>query len=236
MKMRAQVIGSMQPIGSPVAAAVAVASTVYSWVAEHSGEVVDWFQNTGGQLFEWANSIAQALGIGPSYNPANGGELARQFGHDGGTGWLGQPWCNSYMEWLRTYRPDIWSGDTDVWTAGAAAPTPWRNVYNQYLAVGMPDGTLLDGNMVPVGLASAAAAIAEADAALAQSGGGARPLPPRDEPVQTFEHGSLRERPAPDRGLPPPRPPLPGPTRAGSDLLLWAGLGLGALFLFGNRR
>lgn len=137
-------LGRMRTVGEPitagaVAAAVAAVTTAYEWVAN---------------LF----------GMGPSYTPENGGELVRQFGPTG-TNWLGQLWCNSYMDWLKKYRPAIWNGEQDVWTSGASAPTPWRNVYNTYLAAGLPEGALLDANMVPVGLAQAQAAVQTQQAA-----------------------------------------------------------------------
>ena len=119
---------------------------------------VQWISTHAVQLGQWIGTL---LHIGPSYDPANGGELARQFGpeSEGGTGWLGQPWCNAYMDWLKNYRPAIWNGDQDVWTAGDAAPTPWKTVYDRYTAAGLPAGALLDANMVPVGLAQAQAAV-----------------------------------------------------------------------------
>lgn len=104
-----------------------------------------------------AGWVANLFHIGPSYDPANGGELARQFGHDGGTGWLGQPWCNSMMDWYKKYRPAVWSGAQDVWTCDMP-PTPWKTIYDKYVAAGMPEGALLDGNMKPVGLDEAVAA------------------------------------------------------------------------------
>lgn len=104
--------------------------------------------------YHWVTNLFH---MGGSYDESNGGELARQFGPTG-TGWLGQPWCNAYLDWLKKYRPGIWNGTEDVWTAGAAAPTPWRSVYDQYVAAGMPAGALLDANMRPVGVDEAIAA------------------------------------------------------------------------------
>lgn len=127
-------------------------SNAVAWIGSHAVQIVQW--------------VGHLLGMGGSYDASNGGELARQFGpvSEGGTGWLGQPWCNAYMDWLKNYRPRIWAGLDDVWTAGSAAPSPWRAVYERYLAAGLPPGALLDANMVPVGLAQAQQAVAETEA------------------------------------------------------------------------
>lgn len=118
-----------------------IASAV-QWIAANSAQIAQWV----GTLFSW---------IGPGYDSENGGEVSRQME---GIGQLGQPWCNSYMDWLKNYRPDVWNSG-DVWDAGEDAPGPWRDVYNQYIALGLPDGSLLDANKVPVGLGSAIAAV-----------------------------------------------------------------------------
>jgi len=141
-------------IGGAVAAATV-------WIGDHAEEIWEWAQ--------------EHIDIGPSYNPENGGELARQFGTDGGTGWLGQPWCNAYMDWLKKYRPKVWSGEHDVWTAGDAAPTPWRTIYDGYLAAGLPPGALLDESMIPVGYAKVQEAVQAAQAVVqaeTDAGGG----------------------------------------------------------------
>lgn len=124
----------------------AAISNALAWIGTHAVQIGQW--------------VGHLLGIGPSYDPANGGEVARQMQANG---WLGQPWCNAYMDWLKNYRPEVWQSG-DVWDAGSAAPSPWRAVYDRYLAAGLPPGALLDANMVPVGLAQAQQAVAQTEA------------------------------------------------------------------------
>lgn len=101
------------------------------------------------------NSLGSLFGgfvtIGPSYNPANGGEVRRQLE---GTGQVNEPWANAYMTFLREYEPDLWnSGDIwDVPRGSNSHPSTFADKYRALVAAGMPNGALVDRNMAPIGL------------------------------------------------------------------------------------
>lgn len=117
------------------------------------------------------------------YTSANGGEVYRQLDL---CGVIGQPWCNSYMDWIKTNNPhDTWNTG-DIWDYPDTHPTPWKDVYDAYVAAGAPQGILLDANMRPQGLDQAMAAAA-AQNGVAQSGG---PVP-NAEQLRTLQIWAL---------------------------------------------
>lgn len=60
----------------------------------------------------------------------------------------GHRWIQSYMDWLEKYRPDVWYNGA-VWDAGYDSPAMWNAVYQHYVNMGVPMGTLLDRWKVP---------------------------------------------------------------------------------------
>lgn len=222
--MTAKVIGAKDRIGEPVTIAATIAA-VSSWLSQHGGEVGQWFAENTGPLAQWATSIAQFLGIGPSYDASNGGEVRRQLE---GLGDLNKPYANPYMDWLKNYAPAVWQSG-DIWDAPAPAQrSHWKDVYEGYLAAGLPAGALLDANMVPVGLNAAAAAIVAAEQA-----SGTSTFRPRSSPgggTLTLTDG--------DSGTPPtpaPHPPQPPAGGTSTNTMLLVG-GAAALFLLTSNR
>lgn len=136
-------------VGESVTAAV-------QWLGQNAAAIAQWV----GTLFSW---------LGPGYDASNGGEVARQLEQN-----LGDPWCNSYMDWIKNYRQDLWESG-DIWDAGDDSPSAWRDVYLRYIALGLPEGFLMDANKVPVGLGSAIAAVEAQNAVENQPG--ADPIP-----------------------------------------------------------
>jgi len=116
---------------SAIASAVAVVSELFQ----------DFFQQGGG------------------YDPSNGGEVRRQLNAIQPTGSdLLRPYANPYMSWLKANRPEVWNNGK-IWDQpDIAHRSRWKDHYETLLAAGLPPGSLLDANMVPVGLAQAVAA------------------------------------------------------------------------------
>lgn len=155
--MRTQVIGNAGD------AVVATVTHVANWLGQHGGEVASWIQSNSSQLVDWATQIVRVLGIGPSYDASNGGEVIRQLSSTSprmDTDPIGQ----SYMEWLRSYHPYTW--DTGyIWEDNVANFSRYAERYRQLVSAGMTPGALVDRDMVPIGLAAAAAAIDQAEQA-----------------------------------------------------------------------
>lgn len=127
--------------GSAVGASMA---TALKWLVANAPKLVDW--------------IAKLLPFGPGYDSANGGEVARQLGPTG-TNTLYTPMGQAYVDWIKKYAPDIWQNG-NVWSAGPWNNSTWYDRYRQLVQAGMPEGVILDQNMVPVGIEAAAAAVA----------------------------------------------------------------------------
>jgi hypothetical protein len=133
------------------------------------------------QLWAWVKAVVpdllHLLHFGPSYTPANGGEVGRQLGVN-----LGKPWANAYLTWLQTYAPDVWSGRVSQWDApGWAQESRWHDAYMNLVAQGMPEGALVDANMHPMGMA---AVVAAANATNNVQTGGAAPTPAQLQALQ----------------------------------------------------
>lgn len=96
------------------------------------------------------NAVGHFLGVGPSYDSANGGEVMRQLTSVN----VGKPWANSYCEWLKEYAPDIWQSG-NVWAPGPANASTWHDKYVEWIVAGFPEGILFDGSMQPKNLAAA---------------------------------------------------------------------------------
>lgn len=102
-----------------------------------------------------------------NYTAENGGEVRRQFEL---TGQAGKPWANSYMAWAQEYNPhNVWNTG-DIWDFPDTHPTPWKDIYDSYVAAGAPEGVLLDANMKPKGLDEIIAATNAQTAVTASAG------------------------------------------------------------------
>lgn len=223
--MRAQVIGSTR---------IGTASEVLQTVGAIAATV-------GGFL----RTLLRGAG---SYNPANGGEVMRQLQ---GNGDMGQPWVDSFCDWLQRFRPDVWqSGDIWDYPGTFAHRSFFKDHYTALMNAGLPAGIRLDQNGNPEGLTQAAAAVVAADGTgwsveqlmddfglslddiIAGNGIPPRPgsTPPGGGGAPAGDRPTTTRPPTGDRNV-PPEPPR---TDSGSMLPLLA-LGAVGLLLMRNR-
>lgn len=162
------------PIGEGAGAWVAGACTaVATFVSTHGGEIAEWLQENGSQAAQLVQNVTAFLGIGPGYNAANGGEVYRQLGSTNPVQ-QGTPLGNAYCEWLKTYHPYTWNTG-NIWENNEANFSTFRARYLALVAAGMRDGSLVDRDMVPLGLEAAYAAVQDLSDILADETGGTRP-------------------------------------------------------------
>lgn len=237
--MKARVIGRHEPVAGLSDAIKGAIAAVTTFIATNSDKIGDWLQ----QGASFVNGISRFLGLGPSYNPANGGEVARQLGPSG-TNQLHLPWAQAYVDWIKNYYPAVWNG-ADMWTApGLAQNSAFADHYRELVAAGMPEGTLLDQAGTPVGLADSLRNIEEIQQILDsqaqnESGGGGgtsprpRPLPSGvtpDNEADLLTDGTTHTNTNNNR---PPRPTAEGDGLKNAMPLL---LGAGLLFFLANKK
>jgi len=116
-------------------------------------QVWQWVRNNAGEAWEF---VSELFHFGPSYNAENGGEVTRQFE---GEGRIGDPIVNAYTAWIRAYHPAMWNSG-NIWNDSApGAWRPFEQAYVRMVQAGMPAGTLVDADMVPLGLVEAVQAV-----------------------------------------------------------------------------
>lgn len=138
--------------GSPAGAnAQGFLPQVWQWVRAHAGDA-------------WS-FVSELFHFGPSYTAANGGEITRQFE---GEGRIGDPVVNAYTAYVKSYFPAMWNSG-DIWEDDQ--PGAWRPFEQRYVTMvqaGMPAGTLVDADMVPLGMVEAVQAVQANEEAAAQ--------------------------------------------------------------------
>jgi uncharacterized membrane protein YgcG len=126
-------------------------------------QAIAWISTHAAQL---GPIVQQLFHIGPGYDASNGGEVARQLGPEG-TNTLHLKRTQSFVDWIKKNRPDVWQNGK-IWERDGADNRDWNDLYIPLVAAGMPDGTLLDANYSPVGLPQVQQAVQAANAVQAE--------------------------------------------------------------------